>query len=115
MRLYESMMEACTILVLTETRDTVGGVNKAWTDGETINAAIVKNSTMENEEAEKERVNEQFTITLPKGMSLNYHDVIRRESDGDIFRVTSIQADSETPIRATFQFGQVQAERWELT
>ena len=72
------------------------------------------NSTMQARTAEKQGVTEVYTITVDKGTPLEYHDVLRRDSDGAIFRVTSNITDSQTPARASFQIGQVSAERWVL-
>ena len=43
---------------------------------------------------------------------LSFHEVIRRESDGLVVRVTSEAI--ETPERASFAFVQYKAERWEV-
>ena len=95
--------------------DGMGGFSYQWTQGAQFNAAVVKNSTMQARIAEKQGVTEVYTVTVAKGVKLDFHDVFKRLSDGAVFRVTSNTYDSETPERATFQIGQVTAERWELT
>lgn len=114
MRLYETMMTGCTMLDRTSVSDGQGGFEYKWIDGATFKAAIIKDSSLEASRAEKEGVTEVYTVTTAKGASLDYHDVFRRDEDGAIFRVTSNMVDSETPDVATFQFGQVKAERWTL-
>lgn len=115
MSLYEEMMESCAMMDRSTVADGVGGFTYAWTQGATFRAAIIKNSTLEAIVAEKQGVSELYTITVDKGLMLEYHDVIKRLSDGATFRVTSKIHESETPTRATFQIGQVTAERWVLT
>lgn len=115
MRLYETMMEDCQMIDKTTIPDGMGGFTPTWVDGAPFTAAIVKDSSMEARWAEKEGVTELYKITTQKGISLEYHDVFKRLSDGQVFRVTSNQRDSETPTAASFQFGQVTAERWALT
>jgi hypothetical protein len=83
-------------------------------DGAQFDAAVTKDSSMQARMAEKQGVTEVYTVTVNKGMPLDFHDVFRRESDGAIFRVTSNITDSETPARASFQIGQVTAEKWVL-
>lgn len=114
MKLYETMYEDCTMLDKQSASDGLGGFTTKWVDGATFKAAIVKNNTLDAVVAEKQGVTEVYTITVPKGTPLAFHDVLRRNSDGATFRVTSNIKDSETPGVATFSFGQVSAERWEL-
>lgn len=114
MNLLESMMERCTLLNKITTGDGVLGRTTTWQDGATFDAAIIKDSSIEARIAEKQGVTEVFTVVTQKGFGLDYHDVFRRESDGDIFRVTSLQKDSEAPERSTVKIGKVTAERWEL-
>jgi len=114
MSLIDVMMEDCTMLDKRTVSDGLGGFTTEWVEGADFTAAVVKDSTMEARVAEKQGVTELYTVTVDKGLSLQYHDVFRRESDGAVFRVTSNVVDSETPAVATFQIGQVTAERWEL-
>lgn len=114
MSLIDVMMEDCTMLDKRTVSDGLGGFTTEWVDGAEFRAAVVKDSTMAARVAEKQGVTELYTVTVDKGLSLQYHDVFRRQSDGAIFRVTSNIVDSETPSVATFQIGQVTAERWEL-
>lgn len=113
--LFEKMMEDCTMLDRKTSEDGLGGFTSEWIDGAKFRAAVVKNSTIQAKIAEKNGVTEVYRVTVSKGTPLDFHDVFRRDSDGATFRVTSNIKDSETPAVASFQFGQVDAERWELT
>ena len=114
MSLIDVMMEECVMLDKRTVSDGLGGFNYEWVDGAEFRAAVIKNNSMEARVAEKQGVTELYTVTVDKGLVLQYHDVFRRMSDGLTFRVTSNIRDSETPSVATFQIGQVTAERWEL-
>lgn len=114
MNLLESMMTTCTMIDKTTVSDGVFGFVSRWVDGASFNAAIIKDSSPEALAAEKQGVTEVYTIVTKKGVGLQYHDVIRRESDKAIFRVTSNQVDSEAPEASTVKIGKVRAERWEL-
>lgn len=94
--------------------DGMGGFEYQWTEGAEFQAAVVKNNTLAARVAEKQGVTEVYTITTPKTATLGFNDVIKRLSDGAIFRVTSNAKDSETPDAASFSFAQVSAERWEI-
>lgn len=114
MSLIDEYMTSCVMLDKRSVPDGLGGFSYQWTEGAAFNAAIVKDSSMQAKMAEKQGVTELYTVTVYKGAVLQYHDIFRRVSDGAVFRVTSNTVDSETPERATFQIGQVSAERWEI-
>lgn len=114
MSLIDTMKTKCTMIDKRTVSDGQGGTETAWVDGAEFDAAIVKDSSMQARMAEKQGVTEVYTITTGKNVQLDFHDVFRRESDGAIFRVTSNITDSRTPRVATFQFGQVTAEKWVL-
>ena len=114
MLLYDAMT-TCTMVDRTTVPDGVGGFTRTWVDGASFKAAVVKDNSLAARVAEKQGVTELYTVSVPKGVTLEFHDVFRREEDQQIFRVTSNTIDSETPPVATFQIGQVTAERWELT
>lgn len=115
MSLIDTMMEKCTMLDRQTVSDGLGGFTHQWTDGAAFDAAIVKDNTLAGRVAEKDGVTEVYTVTVPKGLTLEFHDVFRRESDGAVFRVTSNIRDSEAPAVSTIRIGQVSAERWTLT
>jgi hypothetical protein len=115
MSLIDVMKETCVMLDRSTVSDGLGGFVHSWTEGAEFQAAVVKDNTLAARVAEKQGVTEVYTVTVDKGIQLQYHDVFRRVEDGAVFRVTSNVTDSETPSVATFQIGQVTAERWELT
>ena len=115
MSLIDEFMEPCAMMDRSTVPDGLGGFTYEWTQGAQFSAAIVKDNTIAARVAEKQGVTEVYTITVQKGIVLEFHDVLKRLSDGATFRVTSNTHESETPTRATFQIGQVSAERWELT
>ena len=113
--LVDNSLVDCVMLVKKRVPDEQGGfLDAAWADDAPFKAAIVKDSSTQARRAEQESVTSVYTVTTPKGIGLDYHEVFRRVSDGAIFRVTSDSKDSETPEVASFQFEQVSAERWEL-
>lgn len=114
MNLLESMMEPCVTLTRSIQGDGVIGRVEAYEPDASFMAAIIKDNSVEARLAEKKNAEESFLIVTEKGFGLKYHDVVRRESDGQIFRVTSHQLDSEAPEASTVKIGKVTAERWEL-
>lgn len=113
--LFETFMQKCYIMEKVRTPDGEGGYTVNWEEGIQIDAAIVLDSSVEARAAEQAGMTSVYTITTPPTAILEYHDVIKREQDGKIFRVTSDGNDLHTPEVATFEFRQVTAESWELT
>lgn len=114
MSLLTNAMENCTMIDKTTVDDGYGGFTSAWKDGATFKAAIVFDNSLQARTAEKQGVTNLYTVTTPRNITLEYHDVFRRESDKKIFRVTSDGDDKLTPPSATLDMRQVSAEEWSL-
>lgn len=110
MSLLDESMTTCTIMDKTTTADGYGGYTTDWKAGAEIQAAIVRDSSMEARIADKQGVTDLYTVTTRKNVNLQYHDVFRRENDGKLFRVTSDGDDNHTPTSATLNMRQVTAE-----
>ena len=72
-------------------------------------------STHKDRIAEQEGFTNAYTVTTSKNARLDFHDVFKRVSDGQVFRVTSNADDMQTPQVASFSFWQVSAEEWRLS
>lgn len=114
MSLLSEAMEDCTLIDKTTVNDGYGGFTTAWQDGATFKAAITFSTSIEARVAEAQGVTSRYTVTSSKSITLEYHNVFRRESDGKIFRVTSDGDDSYTPKSAALDMRQVTAEEWEI-
>lgn len=110
----EDFAETCTFLVKSRVSDGEGGWTTEWVEGMTFRAAIVNDNTLRARVAESEGMRATYTVTTDKSMPLDFHDVFRRERDGQVFRVTSDGTDKLTPKTTTFQISQVAAEEWVL-
>lgn len=114
MSLINEAMTEVVMLEKVHQEDGEGGFFTDWKEGVKFQAAITFDSSMQARTAQKQGVTSLYTITTGKNAKLEFHDVIRRTSDGKIFRVTSDGDDKHTPERASFQFLQVSAEEWWL-
>lgn len=112
--LLTQMMEECRILNHVRTDDDYGGYSEAWTDGAKFMAAIAKESSPEQQIAEKQGISEAFTVVVDGSFGLDYHDVFKRTRDNAIFRVTSRTTDSTAHPASTVKIAKVTAERWVL-
>ena len=100
MTLLELAFDNFTVINKAVVDDGYGGVVTTWVDGAVIKGAMGAKSA--------------YTFTVRKSLELDYHTVLRRESDGKIFRLTSNTDDKKTPPTATLDMRQYTAEEWEL-
>lgn len=115
MSLLSEAMENCIMLDKRTVADGYGGYITTWVEGASFQAAVTFDTSMEARIAEKQGVTSLYTITTNKAITLEYHDVFKRVSDGKIFRVTSDGDDRFTPASANLNMRQVSAEEWSLT
>ena len=94
--------------------DGYGGFRVEWTEGASFMSAITFYTSIEARTAEQQGVSSLYTVTIPKNIMLEYHDVFKRLRDGKIFRVTSDGDDKYTPDSATLNMQQVTAEEWSI-
>lgn len=115
MSLLSQAMDNCIYLNKTKTPDGYGGYYDTYTEGASFKAAIVFDSSIEARVGEKQGVTSLYTVTTSKSMTLEYHDLFKRERDSKIFRVTSDGDDKYTPASASLDMRQVTAEEFTLT
>lgn len=115
MSLLDDAMEACTIMDKTTAPDGYGGVTTVYQAGALIQAAIVFDSSLQARTASVQGVKDLYTITTRKNVVLQYHDIIRRERDGKILRITTDGKDKETPKGAGLDMRVVNAEEFTIT
>ena len=114
MSLIDNFNTLCVLLEKKRVPDGEGGFISAWEEGPEFMAAIVLDQSLQAQIAYKQGVTSLYRVTAPKSLSLEFHDVFRRVSDGQTFRITSNAKDKETPVVASFSFSQVTAEEWSL-
>lgn len=112
--MIKSFSVPCTLIEKQRVPDGEGGFTTSWVDGAKFDAAIVLDNSTQARIAQKEGVTNLYTVTTSTNAALDFHDVFRRESDGQIFRVTSNGDDKQSPKIASFDIQQVSAEEWTL-
>ena len=112
MTLIDAFKVPCTLVEKTRVPDGEGGWSTQWADSIGFEAAIVLNSSINARIAEAEGVTGVYTVTTDRNVTLDFHDAFRRDSDGQVFRVTKVN--DSTPSPASFQFNQYQCEEWSL-
>ena len=114
MTLFETMMEDLVFMDRKTRSDGMGGFVSGWSEGAVIKGAVGKDNTLEARIAEQEGMKQVYTITTYGNVKLQFHDVLKRISDGKIFRVTGENKDNVSPAVASFSMAQVSAEEWVL-
>ena len=114
MSLLEEAFDNLTIVNKSVVDDGYGGVTTEWTDGATIQGALVHDNSTQAKIAEKMGVTELYTLTVRRDIVLDYHSVVKR-ADGTIFRITSDSDDEKTPMSAGLDMRQYSCERWQLS
>lgn len=114
MSLLSNAMENCIMLDKRTLPDGRGGTTTTWVEGAEFQAAIVYDTSIEASIAEAQGVKSLYKIVTTKAVNLQYHDVLRRQSDSKIFRVTSDGDDSKTPRTAGLDMRVVKAEEYTL-
>lgn len=114
MSLLDAAMEPFVLMDKRTYPDGYGGYVSQWVEGAEIKAAATFDTSIEARVADVQGVTSLYTITTSRAITLEYHDVIKRLSDGKIFRVTSDGDDKKTPRPATLDMRQVTAEEWSI-
>lgn len=112
--LWESTLEDATIINKSTVPDGSGGTEIVYTDGVTIKASFGFSTSEQMRIAEQANAIPRYTITTRQNVNLQYHDVVRRESDKKTFRVTSDGDDNKSPAVSSLNMRQVEAEEWKI-
>lgn len=115
MSLLDQAMENCIYLNKVKAPDGYGGYYDTYTEGAPFKCAVVFDTSIEARVGEKQGVTSLYTVTTSRGMTLEYHDVFKREKDGKVFRVTSDGDDEYTPASTALDMRQVTAEEFNPT
>lgn len=113
MSLLSEAMENCVYIDKQTRDDGYGGVITVWTEGASFQAVVVFDTSIEARRAEKEGVKNLYTITTERSITLMYGDIIRRNSDEKLFRITSDGTDKKSPMSSTLNMRVVTAEELE--
>ncbi len=114
MSLLDEAMETFIIMNKISTPDGYGGRTVEWTEGAPIQGALAFNSSIEAQVAMANKVASVYTLVTKKSVILEYHEVLKRKSDGKILRVTSDGDDLHTPDSASLDMRNVTCEEWKL-
>ena len=105
--------EPCVFMVKSKQPDGYGGTETVWTEGVQIQAYCRMDSPVREIVGDKLVEKSTYTIITDANTLLDFNDVIKRVSDGKLFRATSDGDDYKLPSASSVQVNKVTAE--ELT
>lgn len=114
MSLLESAYEPFIFINKTFVPDGEGAGSFTWTEGAEFMATADFAQSSLARIAEKLTESVSCTVTTPRSMVLEPMDVIKRKSDGQLFRITSDGKNKKTPAAAYLDMRQSTAVLWEL-
>ena len=114
MSLLDAYSDDYVILNKTTVDDGYGGYKIVWSDGATIKGALAPASQVEVTTAGAMGEKTTHTLVVNKSILLDYHDVLRRVSDGIYFRVTNTDGGTYTPNSSNLDLRKYRLELWEL-
>lgn len=114
MSLLEDNFEDFTIINKAIIDDGLGGTKTTWTDGAVIKGIVPFNGSTQTKIAQAMGVTSVYSLVVRKETELDYHTVLRRNSDGQIFRLTSNTDDKKTPNGVPLNLRMYDAEQWEI-
>lgn len=115
MTMIESMFVDFHLMDRTTVPDPYGGHEDSYVPGAAFQAYARKDNSTEAIIAEKNGLKENFTIVHYRTFRLRQNDIVKRDSDGQLFRITSDTLDSEAPDQSSVKIARCSAERWKPT
>ena len=115
MSLLTDMMEPFVMLDKRSVSDGLGGFTREWIEGAEFQAAAVLDNSTAARVGAMQGLTSLYTVTTPRNINLQFHEVFKRVRDGKIFRATSDGDDKATPKNAALDMRQVSAEEYALT
>ena len=114
MNLVERRKTRCVLMEETRTADGRGGESIQLRDADVFDAAITEGGSSQIKPAEAADAREKVRVTTGRDVSLPYHAVFRRVTDGRVYRVTSNEPERETPAGAGLDMRRYDAEAYDL-
>lgn len=112
--LLSASMESFTVMNKTTAPDGYGGYITIYTEGVEIQGAMPFDNSVQVKIAQAMGAKSTYTLTVKKNVELDYHTVLKRNRDGQCFRLTSGTDDHQTPASAGLNMRQYTAEQFEI-
>jgi hypothetical protein len=114
MSLLDAAFEEFIIMDKSTSDDGYGGVVTEWHEGATISGALVYDNSSMMKIAQAVGSTAAYTLTVRRNVDLDFYTVLKRVSDGRIFRILANSDDNKTPRAAHLDMKQYPVEEWKL-
>ena len=114
MSLLENAYEDFDVMDPVSVDDGYGGTTQTWTEGITIKGAMTKNTSAQAQIAQAMKATGAYTLIVKKDTVLNFHNVLKRKSDGKVFRLVNDSDDRKTPTGAALNMRLYNCEEYVL-
>ena len=114
MNLMDAYNDECVTLVKARVPDGQGGYSITYTEGIRFTPSWEYESSPEMLVAEQQGVNRVYRLYVNKTLDLDYHEVIKRLSDNQVFRVTNPGENRNTPASSGLNKRLIEVEKYEL-
>lgn len=111
MSLLEQAFEKFIFMNKSVIDDGYGGTMTDWSEGAIIPGVMIYNGSNEMRIAQALGSQASYTFTCKKDLFFGYHDVLKRQKDGQLFRITNNADDYRTPPSASLNMRQYDAEQ----
>lgn len=115
MSLLDQYQRPCVIMEKTREPDGAGGYITTWKEGAEFNNYMALDTSMEARIAEKQGVTSLYSALVKKSLPIEYGDVFKDKTNGQVYRVTSNPDEKQAPKSASFDLKYFTAEKWRLT
>lgn len=119
MMLMQKNTEPFCIMQAVQEPDGQSGTRTVWREGAAFEGAALIGQTAQSvitkgqsQTAQMPDPKPQYALYTPRAVSLPFHAVVRRDSDGQYFRILSDPTDSKTPKGALLDLRLYAAEKW---
>lgn len=114
MSLLDEYKRHCVMMDKKTVPDGYGGFISQYEEGAEFDCVLDLDNSMQARIGMQQGVKNVYTITTPRTIVLEFHDVIKDKATDRVFRITSDGQDKATPPSTSLDMRQVTAEEWSL-
>ncbi|GEM_PF-1721909 len=114
MSLLDEATEEFIFMNKTKVQSAYSGTKNEYSEGISIFGAMMLVSNTQTKIAEANGTKAIYDFSVDKSVFLDFHDVLKRKSDGVYFRITNNADSYQTPESASLNMRQYTAEEFTL-
>ena len=112
--LLTESFEKFTVINTLTASDGLGGTESVYTEGIEIMGAMPFTNSTQTKIAQAMGVKAVYKLTVRRNVALPFHTILKRNEDGNYFRVTTGGKDNQTPKTAGLDMRQYDVEEFQM-